>query len=158
MTSVLIYLLVLLEAVVSFLLISIILAQRSKSQGIGMAFGASMGETLFGSNIGNVLTRTTTILGIIFLVNTTVLAVIGSRNKANSVVNSVTDTLPPQAPAQAAAPAPQPTAPAQLPMQNQDLPVANVPEQPPAADTPATPDAGADTPDTADKTSAAPAK
>lgn len=87
-----------------------------------MAFGAGMGETLFGSHIGNVLTKTTIILGIVFLVNTTVLAILGS--KSNSGISSVTDSVP-----VAAAPAPAPLTPqdpAQLPMATEQLPVVNV--------------------------------
>ena len=123
MTSVLTYILILVEAIVCFLLISIILVQRTKSQGVGMAFGAGMGETLFGSHIGNVLTKTTIILGIVFLVNTTILAILGS--KSSTGISSVTDSIP-----VAAAPvqAPIPQDPAQLPMSAGELPVVNVDE------------------------------
>lgn len=124
MISVLTYFLVLVEAIVCFLLISIILVQRTKSQGIGMAFGAGMGETLFGSHIGNVLTKTTIILGVVFLVNTTFLAMLGTRS--NSGISSVTDSIP-----AATAPAPAPMAPqdpAQLPMTTEQLPVVNMDE------------------------------
>ena len=123
MTSVLTYILILVEAIVCFLLISIILVQRTKSQGVGMAFGAGMGETLFGSHIGNVLTKTTIILGVVFLVNTTILAMLGS--KSSSGISSVTDSVP-----VAAAPVqtPVPQDPAQLPMTAGDLPVVNVDE------------------------------
>ena len=121
MTSVLTYFLVLVEAIVCFLLISIILVQRTKSQGMGMAFGAGMGETLFGSHIGNVLTKTTIILGIVFLLNTTILAMLGS--KVSPGVRSVTDSVPVATPAPAPAPVTQD--PAQLPMTEQlpDIPV-----------------------------------
>ena len=121
MTSVLTYILILVEAIVCFLLISIILVQRTKSQGVGMAFGAGMGETLFGSHIGNVLTKTTIILGIVFLVNTTILAMLGSRS--NKGISSVTDSVPVAvAPVQV----PVPQDPAQLPMSTEALPVVNV--------------------------------
>ena len=41
-----------------FLLIGLILIQRSKNEGMGgLAMGAGMGEALFGSRAGNVLTR-----------------------------------------------------------------------------------------------------
>ncbi len=124
MTSILTYLLILVEAIVCFLLISIILVQRTKSQGVGMAFGAGMGETLFGSHIGNVLTKTTIILGIVFLVNTTILAMLGSRK--SSSISSVTDSIPVVA---APAPAPMvPQDPAQLPMTTEELPVVNMDE------------------------------
>ena len=39
----------------SISLIGLILLQRSKSEGLGLAFGASTGESLFGARAGNVL-------------------------------------------------------------------------------------------------------
>ncbi|MBP9572862.1 MAG: preprotein translocase subunit SecG, partial [Kiritimatiellae bacterium] len=47
--SILITLLLLVEVITAFLLIVVILAQKSKDQGLGMAFGSGMGESLFGS-------------------------------------------------------------------------------------------------------------
>ncbi len=163
MTTILTYLLVLIEAVVSFLLISIILVQRSKSQGVGMAFGGGMGETLFGSQMGNVLTKTTIILGIIFLVNTTILAIMGS--KAQSGVQSVTDMVKVKPPVQQTVPQPRDNA--QIPPAAGQMPAVNMDDLPaaaPAADTtvpaatdtpqPATPATMPESPDSA----AAPAK
>lgn len=90
-----------------------------------MAFGGGMGESLFGSHIGNVLTKTTIILGIVFLVNTTILAMLGT--KSNSVIKSVTDSIPVAAPAPTPAPL-VPQTPAQLPMSTEKLPAVNVKE------------------------------
>jgi protein translocase SecG subunit len=45
---------------------------------MGMAFGAGVGESLFGAQVGNVLTRITIILGIVFLVNTTLLGLLNT--------------------------------------------------------------------------------
>lgn len=117
MITVLTYLLLLLQAIVCFLLISIILVQRTKSQGMGMAFGAGMGETLFGSHVGNVLTKATVFLAITFLVNTTVLALLGTKSQSGSVVDSVTDSIPvaPVAPAPMAQPFPDMPTPAPIP-------------------------------------------
>jgi preprotein translocase subunit SecG len=90
------------EILTSFFLISAILIQKTKAQGAGLAFGASMGESLFGSQAGNFLTRTTVILAVVFLVNTVLLGMIGVRRSSTSVVDRV-------APAkEAAAPTPQP--------------------------------------------------
>ena len=50
---------------VSLLLIGVILLQRNKGAGAGVSFG--MGEAVFGADMGNVLTRTTIVLGVIFL-------------------------------------------------------------------------------------------
>jgi len=76
-------LLIVVLAIVSLMLIGIILLQRSKSEGLGLAFGSGMGETLFGSRAGNVLTRITVILGVVFLVNTLVLANLFTRRQAS---------------------------------------------------------------------------
>jgi len=109
------YVLVVVEALCSILLIGVILIQKTKGQGMGLAFGAGMGETLFGSQMGNVLTRTTVILAIIFLVNTTVLAVLGSRQRETSIAESIPVTAP--------------AAPAGLPGQPQPVP-SPIPEAP----------------------------
>jgi len=77
------------EFLVSLLLIVVILLQRSKNQGSGMAFGAAMGETLFGSQAGNFLTRTTVVLTVIFLLNTAILSMMSSRKFSRSVIDSV---------------------------------------------------------------------
>ncbi len=68
--------LITIEVISSILLICVILIQKSKSQGMGMAFGGSVGESIFGAQMGNVLTKTTVILAIIFFANTTLLAMI----------------------------------------------------------------------------------
>lgn len=89
MMTVLGYLLTAVEAVTSLLLVIIILMQKTKSQGIGMTFGGAMGESLFGAQVGNVLTRMTVILSIVFLVNTTLLAMVGGRRGMQTVADQV---------------------------------------------------------------------
>ncbi|MCX6997687.1 MAG: preprotein translocase subunit SecG [Kiritimatiellaeota bacterium] len=69
-------LMLIVEVLCSLLLVVVILLQKSKSQGLGMAFGAGMGESLFGSRAGNVLSKITIILGIVFLVNTLFLGIL----------------------------------------------------------------------------------
>jgi preprotein translocase subunit SecG len=112
------YILVFVEVVCSLLLIGVILVQRTKSQGLGMALGGQMGEALFGARMGNVMTRVTVILGIVFLVNTTLLAYIGASSRTTSVTDGV---APP--PAAAAVPMGD-VPPLALPM---DMPVDAVP-------------------------------
>ncbi len=68
--------LLIVEVLCSVLLIALILMQRSKSEGLGTAFGGGMGESLFGSRAGNVLSKMTVILGIVFLVNTLILGIL----------------------------------------------------------------------------------
>lgn len=87
------------EVICSFLLIALVLIQKSRGAGAGLAFGAGVGESLFGGQVGNVLTKATVVLATIFLVNTTILAVMGSHRS----VGSVTDAVKPGA--AAAAPA-----------------------------------------------------
>ena len=83
------YILVFVEVVCSLLLVGVILVQRTKSQGLGMALGGQMGEALFGARMGNVMTKVTVILGIVFLVNTTLLAYIGASSRTTSVTDGV---------------------------------------------------------------------
>ena len=86
--------LILIEIVCSILLIVIILLQRSKSEGLGLAFGSQMGESLFGARAGNVLVKATIWLGIIFLVNTTVLAKIYSQDSSQSLISKSSAPAP----------------------------------------------------------------
>ena len=85
--------LTIIEVLCSAMLLGVILIQKTKSQGVGLAFGAGMGESLFGAQMGNVLTKTTVYLAVIFLVNTTILAVLGAKAKQDAP-ESVTSGLP----------------------------------------------------------------
>jgi preprotein translocase subunit SecG len=109
------------EIVVCFLMGGVILLQKPKDGGLGVSFGGGMGEALFGAQMGNVLTKTTIILGTIFLLNTLVLSRLTSRS-GTSVMEGVRTSAPaaqqsvpfsqPSAPITPAAPAPAPMAPA----------------------------------------------
>jgi preprotein translocase subunit SecG len=122
--------LILIEIISSILLIVIILLQRSKSEGLGLAFGSQMGESLFGARAGNVLVKATVWMGIIFLVNTTVLAKIYSKGSSESLISesSVPASMPRHAPAPGpmGQPANQPSAPA-VPMSAPMTPLAPTP-------------------------------
>ena len=102
--------LLIVEVLAAFLLVVVILAQKSKDQGLGMAFGSGMGESLFGSRAGNVLTRMTITLAAVFMLTTIVLGVLFAKGKGGS--GSVMDRAASQ-PVAPAAPmaAPQATAP-----------------------------------------------
>ncbi len=93
MLSILWTFLAVVNVILCVLLIAIILLQKSRSHGAaaGLAFGAGMGEQLFGAQAGNILTNATIILLTAFLVNTTILAVISGRLHGS---RSVTDSLP----------------------------------------------------------------
>ena len=86
--------LILIEIISSILLVVIILLQRSKSEGLGLAFGSQMGESLFGARAGNVLVKATVWMGIIFLVNTTVLAKIYSKGTSQSLISESSAPAP----------------------------------------------------------------
>ena len=75
---------ILVEAVVSALLIAVVLVQKSKGGMGGSAFGGGVGEAIFGSRMGNVLTKATVVLGIIFLVNTVLLTIFTARRDTNA--------------------------------------------------------------------------
>ena len=82
----------------------------SQEGGLGVSFGGGMGEALFGAQMGNVLTKTTVILGIIFLLNTLVLSRLTSH-VGTSVMEGV-KTPAPAAAEQQALPFSAPSAPA----------------------------------------------
>jgi len=101
------YLLLVIEAISSLLLIIVILMQRSKSQGAGVAFGGGMGEAVFGSQMGNVLTKLTVILSFVFLVNTTALAIVGPKRGGGSLTDAMPVPAQPALPAAGGVPSPQ---------------------------------------------------
>ncbi len=120
--------LIFIEIVSALLLIGIILLQKTKDEGLGLAFGAGVGETLFGSRAGNVLTKITVTLAGVFLLNTLAIGYIAAGRVGTG---SVVDRIPVQkaVPAQAA---PVGTAPVGIP----PVGPAEAPVQIPAATTP----------------------
>lgn len=118
--------LILIEIISSILLIVIVLLQRSKSEGLGLAFGSQMGESLFGARAGNVLVKATVWLGIIFLVNTTVLAKIYSKGTSPSLISESNFPVPMGRQAPVGQPANQPPAP-DAPMSAPMTPLAPTP-------------------------------
>ena len=118
-------LLLIVEVLSAFLLIVVILAQKSKDQGLGMAFGSGMGESLFGSRAGNVLTRMTITLAAVFMLTTIVLGILFAKNKGSGATGSVMDK----------AGAEMPVAPVAAPAAPLSAPVADLPALP--ADAPA---------------------
>ena len=91
------------EIVVCLLLTGLVLIQRSKGEGISSAIGGGMGEAIFGANVGNVVTRTTVVLGIVFLLNTICLTLLMTKTRGVST-GSVMDDMA-KAPAAREAPA-----------------------------------------------------
>ena len=75
-------LLYVLEVVVALLLGLVVMLQKPKDGGLNPAMGGGFGEAVFGAQMGNVLTKTTVVLGIIFLLNTIALSRLTSRASA----------------------------------------------------------------------------
>ena len=125
--AVLRYVLMAVEIICSILLIGIILIQRTRGQGVGgLAFGVGMGESLFGAQAGNVLTKITVILAVVFLLNTTILAMIRVVPEDESVSDKMGDVANvPMAPAVPQQAAPTPTAPRETGVQ-QEAPAISV--------------------------------
>lgn len=82
-----------LEIIVCFMLGTIILLQKPKDGGLGVSFGGGMGESLFGAQMGNVLTKGTIILAAIFLLNTLILSRLTSGS-GKSIMEGVRSPAP----------------------------------------------------------------
>ena len=109
----LIILLTIFEVLVCMLLIGVILLQRSKGSGTGVSFGGGAAEAVFGAQMGNVLTKSTVILAIVFLVNTLALSLLVARRGSTGEGSLMSGETPrPAAPAAAPASLPE-TAPAE---------------------------------------------
>lgn len=71
--------------VVAIAIVVLVLIQRGKGADMGASFGAGASATLFGSaGTGNFLTRSTTILGILFFIISLALANISSKSTVAS--------------------------------------------------------------------------
>lgn len=122
--SILIACLYVIEVLVCLMLALVVMLQKPKEGGLGGAIGGGMLESSLGADAGNVLIRTTAVLGAIFLINTLVLARLTSTVHSKSMMAheeaapAATEapalpTTAPELPAAPAAPAvPAPKAPA----------------------------------------------
>lgn len=98
----------LIEVVVAFLMVAVVMLQPPKdhSGGMGSSFGGGFGEEVFGGRTGNVLSRTTVILGIILILNSLLIAYcmrggISASSLADRQVQEVpAETAVPEVPAQ----------------------------------------------------------
>jgi len=91
--SIFINLLYVFEIIVCFLLGGVILLQKPKDGGLGVSFGGGMGESLFGAQMGNVLTKVTVGLAIVFLLNTIILSRLTSGS-GQSIMEGVKTPAP----------------------------------------------------------------
>jgi preprotein translocase subunit SecG len=115
--------LIIVEVLTSVLMIGVILLQKAKDEGLGLAFGAAVGETLFGSRAGNVLTKITIVLACVFLVNTLLIGLTYTHGRT-SATGSIVDKLPAEAPAAA-----QPVQPTAAPAGGSVPPLTATPDQ-----------------------------
>jgi len=100
------------EAIVAILLIGIILIQKTKGGGgLGVAFGGGGNDSLFGSRAGNVLTKGTVILAVIFMLNTVGLAILYARSHSQTYIDPalLVPDAPRGAPMQGSMPTAQPS-------------------------------------------------
>ena len=74
------------EVIVCLLLAMVVMLQKPKEGGLGGAIGGGMLEASLGADAGNVLIKTTAILGAVFLVNTLVLARLTSTVHSHSLM------------------------------------------------------------------------
>ena len=78
-----------LQVLVAVALIGFILIQQGKGADAGAAFGSGASQTVFGAGgSGNFLTKTTTVLAVVFLANSLALAWVATQRieEANSVI------------------------------------------------------------------------
>lgn len=103
--TILINLLLVIEALVAVLMMLVILMQRPKSEGLGAAFGGGVTENIFGAQTTNVLTTITTWLASIFFIIVLTLSVLyAHRGAPNSALRR--ELMKSSGPAKAAAPLP----------------------------------------------------
>jgi len=121
-------LLIVLEGLLSLMLIAIIFMQKTKGGMGGSAFGGGAGEAIFGSRMGNVLTKATVVLGGIFLFNTILLTILTARQQGIGSVMDAVDVAPP---------APQPFVPSGMPGGMPDVGELPPADAPVAVDAPA---------------------
>ena len=105
------------EVVVCLLLALVVMLQKPKEGGLGGAIGGGMLEASLGADAGNVLIKTTAILGAVFLLNTLVLARLTSTVHSRSLMAREAEPVAEQAaPALSQLPAvPASAAPAEMP-------------------------------------------
>ena len=115
------------EVLVCLLLAMAVMLQKPKEGGLGGAIGGGMLEASLGADAGNVLIKTTAVLGAVFLLNTLVLARLTSTVHSKSLMAGEAEA----APAAEQAPA--------LPMTAPELPAEAVPAAPEAPAAPETP-------------------
>ncbi|OCG20749.1 MULTISPECIES: preprotein translocase subunit SecG [unclassified Gilliamella] len=83
--------------IIAVIIVALVLIQRGKGADMGSSFGAGASATLFGSSgSGNFLTRSTTLLGVLFFVISILLSNLGSKPHTNltSEFDNIEDSVP----------------------------------------------------------------
>ena len=98
--------LLILFLIVTLAMIGVILVQRSEGGGLGIGSSQGMGSFMTGRGTANLLTRTTAILGTIFMVLALVLAMLGRGQAPRGSILDAPATAPaaPSVPALPATP------------------------------------------------------
>ncbi|MDD4615743.1 MAG: preprotein translocase subunit SecG [Alphaproteobacteria bacterium] len=106
--------LLVLQLIIAIALVAVILVQKTAADGGGLAGGSgTMGGLFTARGSANLLTRTTSVLAAIFIVNCLVLGAIASRTHRS---DSIVDQIAPVAPAeQSESPKQTPATPAPAP-------------------------------------------
>ncbi len=133
--------LIAIEILSAVLLVAVVLLQKPRSGGAGVAFGSGFGEAIFGPRMGNVLTRATLVLATVFLLNTLLLANIYSGRSETSLMQRYgrKERKGRIIPVEAATPASN-QSPATIATGRTDRPAADLERQSGAPDTPKTPE------------------
>ena len=84
--SIVTYLLIAVTVISSILLLILILLQKTKADGLGLAFGSGVGEALFGSRAGNILSKLTIIFACVFLASTLMLSIVFAGGRGRSLM------------------------------------------------------------------------
>ncbi len=111
------YLLTTLYVLVCFVLLLVVLLQQGKGGDIASAFGGSSSQAAFGARAGaTLLTKATTVLGVLFMLGALGLAIVyergpsslmsGAGRKANTTQSAPAKAPTPKAPAPAQTPGP----------------------------------------------------
>lgn len=129
------------EVIACLLLAMVVMIQKPKEGGLGGAIGGGMLEASLGADAGNVLIKTTAILGAVFLLNTLILARLTSTVHSKSLMAGEGEPAPQveQAPV---LPMSEPMLPSEIPAELPAELTAEIPAELPA-ELPAAPEAPA---------------
>ena len=87
------YMLIAVTVISSILLLILILLQKTKADGLGLAFGSGVGEALFGSRAGNILSKLTIAFACVFLGSTLLLSIVFAGGRGKSLMGQRTGVM-----------------------------------------------------------------